>query len=243
MGDTIMDKAGEPLTKEQNDKITAHIVRKRCNQMMGALRTRLLWGKMVRAKRAEKRWKASGRVVSILGGTVAKVLGIVRQNILDKKKEEAVLSMQTFFRSCYERRSYVNKIEKVKKSVEIIKIASDAKRRRDALKQWMDVRLEQRKDEMDRLQTEDTKPQSVPQPIVQHQPTKPHDVVIDTAITIPTSREETKEEKQEEDQRLRDEINSRHLQIKRASDDLSIQHDETVKIQKKNKKQKYEETV
>merc|ERR1739842_56570 len=130
------------------------------------------------------------------------------------KKEEAVLSMQTFFRSCYERRSYVNKIEKVKKSVEIIKIALDSKRRRDVLKQWMDVRLEQRKDEMDRLQTE-TEPQSVAQPIAQRQPTKPqNDVVIDTAITIPTSREETKEEKEEEDQRLRDEINSRHLQIK-----------------------------
>merc|ERR1712129_665385 len=188
--DTIMDKAGEPLTKEQNDKITAYIVRKRCNQMMGALRTRLLWGKMVRAKRAEKRWKECGRVVSILGGTVAKVLGIARKNILDRKKEEAVLSMQTYFRSCYERRSYMNKIGKVKKSVKIIKIALDSKRRRDALKQRMDVKLEQRKDEMDRLQTEHTEPQSVPQPIVQHQPTNPQtDVVVDTVTTIPTSRE------------------------------------------------------
>merc|ERR1712204_90242 len=114
-----------------------------------------------------------GRVMSIMGGTVAKVLGITRKNILDKKKEEAALSMQTYFRSCYERRSYVNKIEKVKKSVQIIKIALDSKRRRDALKQWMDVKLEQRKDEIGRLQTEHSEPQSVPQPIVQRQPTKP----------------------------------------------------------------------
>merc|ERR1712129_365208 len=139
-----------------------------------------------------------GRVLSILGGTVAKVLGIARKNILDKKKEEAVLSIQTYFRSCYERRSYMNKIGKVKKSVQIIKIALDSKRRRDALKQWMDVKLEQRKDEMDRLQTEHTEPQSVPQPIVQHQPTNPQtDVVVDTVTTIPTSREETQEEEKE----------------------------------------------
>merc|ERR1712129_523855 len=124
-----------------------------------------------------------GRVLSILGGTVAKVLGIARKNILDKKKEEAALFMQTYFRSCYERRSYVNKIEKVKKSVQIIKIALDSKRRRDALKQWMDVRLEQRKDEMDRLQTE--------QPIVQNQATKPQlDAVIDTKVKTPTSNNE-----------------------------------------------------
>merc|ERR1712048_1035078 len=65
--DTIMSKAGEPLTKEQNDKITRFIVGKRINQLLGTVRSFVKWRRDVRMARAKEMWSFSGRTVSILG--------------------------------------------------------------------------------------------------------------------------------------------------------------------------------
>jgi len=63
--DIIMAKAGEPLTKEQNDKITAYILRKRCRQILGTVKLFTAFRKIVRMKRAQKQWREKGRIVSV----------------------------------------------------------------------------------------------------------------------------------------------------------------------------------
>merc|ERR1712048_816475 len=147
--DTIMDKAGESLTKEQNDKITAYIVRKRCNQILGTVKAFTALRRIARMKRAEKQWREKGRIVSILGGTVMKHLDMARAAILWRKKKEAAVAMQTYFRSCYERKVYIKQVEKVKKATKIVQIAYDSMKFRQALKTWIDDKVEQRKPDDD----------------------------------------------------------------------------------------------
>merc|ERR1712130_360362 len=76
--DTIMSQAGQPLTAEQNKKITKWVVQKRIRQMVGTARAYLEIRRRVRLARAEARWRYSGRVCGILGGTVMRHLVIAR---------------------------------------------------------------------------------------------------------------------------------------------------------------------
>merc|ERR1719277_159514 len=82
-----------------------------------------------------------------------------REAITDRKKKEAAVALQTYFRSCYERKQFIKRIEKVKKSSRMIKIAMDSMRAREGLKRWMDIKLEQRKVELERLSNEQPQPQ------------------------------------------------------------------------------------
>merc|ERR1712228_760684 len=203
--DTIMSKAGEPLTKEQNDKITKYIVRKRCNQMLGAVKAFTTLHKMLRMKRAAKEWQSKGRITSILAGTVSKHLLIARMKIRKRKESEAAKVMQTYFRSCYERRQFINHVAKVKKATKIIQIAYDSMRQRQGLKEWIDDRVKQRNDK-------DIDIEPKPEAVVDNN-TQNITVSISKQEQLKQLRAQKEEErrikKEEEDKRLIQEINAR----------------------------------
>merc|ERR1711997_1371562 len=105
-------------------------------------------------KRAAKQWREKGRVVSVLAGSVMKHLIIARAAITKRKKEEGAVAMQTYFRSCFERNVYKKHVEKVKNATKVIQIAYDSMRYREALKNWTDAKVEQRKVAEERLNIE-----------------------------------------------------------------------------------------
>merc|ERR1712232_1499364 len=189
--------------------------------MMGTLKAVMFWRNFIRSKRAEKRWRESGRVVSMLGGTVLKSLWFARKAIRDRKKKEAAVAFQTYFRSCYERKQFIKRIEKVKKSSRMIKIAIDSMRAREGLKRWMDIKLEQRKVEMERLENEQpqpqpqkeslSKPKSAAATAQKESATKPNTVTVPVPISREEREEKEKKEKEYEDQLLREEIEHKKL--------------------------------
>merc|ERR1712223_1426554 len=106
----------------------------------------------------------------MLGGTVLKSLWVARKTITDRKKKEAAVALQTYFRSCYERKQFIKRIEKVKKSSRMIKIAMDSMRAREGLKRWLEIKLEQRKVEMERLENEQPQPEPQKESLLKPKP-------------------------------------------------------------------------
>merc|ERR1719433_273410 len=156
-----MSQAGQPLTAEQNAKITTWVVKKRVQQMVGSARSFLFLRRQVRLARAETRWRYAGRVAGILGGTVMRHLEIARKNIRERKRQEGAQAMQSFFRGTYIRSKYLKRISKVQKATTIIWTSYRRWRERIDLKEWLDVKVaatEERKrkeeEERKRLQKE-----------------------------------------------------------------------------------------
>merc|ERR1712154_20534 len=141
--DTIMGQAGKPLSTEQNDKITKWVVQKRIKQMVGTCRSFLELRKRVRLTRAEARWRYSGRIAGLLGGTVLHHLEIARRQILERKKLEAAMKMQSFFRGVYTRSKYLKRIDKVQKATKIIWTSYRRWQDRIELQKWIDVKVEE----------------------------------------------------------------------------------------------------
>ena len=143
--DTIMSQAGKPLSAEQNEKITKYIVGKRCRQLIGTLKAGMMMIKMIRMKRAAKQWQEKGRVAALLGGTVMKHLFMARKQIKERKEKEAAVMMQTYFRSMYERRHYISKIDKVKKATKIVSLSYKSMKQRQGLQSFLDAQVEKTK--------------------------------------------------------------------------------------------------
>eukprot|EP01083_Nonionella_stella_P110280 322569_1 len=136
--DTIMDKAGQPLTTQQNDKITKYIVDKRCKQIIGVVKAFTNIRKMIRMKRASKQWESKGRIAALIGGTVMKHLSLAKNIIKKRKQKQASVLMQTFFRAMYERKHFIKHIDKVKKSSKIIWLAYNNMKQRYNITQTLD---------------------------------------------------------------------------------------------------------
>jgi len=144
--DTIMNNAGQPLSDEQNAKITRWVVQKRIKQMIGSCKAFLELRKRVRLRRAEKNWEFCGRVASLLSGTVIRHLHMAREQILKRKREAAALIFQSYFRGQFERVRYIKHISKVKKSCKMIWISYRRWDDRVSLQKWIDPKvLETRK--------------------------------------------------------------------------------------------------
>merc|ERR1712154_368328 len=141
--DTIMSQAGKPLSHEQNEKITKWVVQKRIKQMVGTCRSFLELRKRVRLTRAENRWKFGGRVASLLGGTVCNHLEIARKQILQRKRLEAALAMQSFFRGAHERMEFIDRIQRIKESTKIIWTSYRRWQNRADMQKWLDVKVEE----------------------------------------------------------------------------------------------------
>merc|ERR1712087_888360 len=153
--DTIMSQAGKPLSTEQNEKITKWVVQKRIKQMVGTCRSFLELRKRMRLTRAEARWRYSGRIAGLLGGTVLHHLSIAREQIIKRKRLEAAMKMQSFFRGVYTRSKYLKRIDKVQKATKIIWTSYRRWQDRIELQKWIDVKVEEtRKREEERRKKE-----------------------------------------------------------------------------------------
>merc|ERR1712154_24976 len=98
--------------------------------------------RQVRLTRAEARWRYSGRVAGILGGTVMRHLKIARANILERKRQEGAQAMQSFFRGSFTRSKYLKRISKVQKATTIIWTSYRRWQERIELQKWLDVQVE-----------------------------------------------------------------------------------------------------
>jgi myosin heavy subunit len=141
--DVIMSQAGKPLSVAQNKKITKWVVRKRIKQMVGTCRSFLELRKRVRLARAEARWRYSGRIASILGGTVMIHLAIARKQILERKRLEAAMQMQSFFRGAFTRSRYLKRIDKIQKATKIVWTSYRRWQDRLELQKWLDIKVEE----------------------------------------------------------------------------------------------------
>ena len=138
-----MSSAGQPLSAEQNAKITTWVVKKRIKQMIGSARSFLELRRRVRLTRAEARWRYSGRVAGILGGSVMRHLKIAREQIMERKRKEGAQAMQSFFRGTYTRSKYLKRISKVQKATTIIWTSYRRWQERIELQRWLDVKVEE----------------------------------------------------------------------------------------------------
>jgi len=143
---TIMSKAGQPLTQLQNDKITRFIVGKRLAQIMGAVRACTAYRKMVRVERAKKEWRRSGRVAAVLGGTVLKHLAIARKQIRDRKEMAGRLMMQKYVRGHLERKRFLEQRARVRDATTVIFDAYVAMKQRQGLTLWMESAVQRRRE-------------------------------------------------------------------------------------------------
>eukprot|EP00486_Rosalina_sp_Unknown_P005509 CAMPEP_0201568082 /NCGR_PEP_ID=MMETSP0190_2-20130828/8952_1 /ASSEMBLY_ACC=CAM_ASM_000263 /TAXON_ID=37353 /ORGANISM="Rosalina sp." /LENGTH=731 /DNA_ID=CAMNT_0047988815 /DNA_START=2270 /DNA_END=4465 /DNA_ORIENTATION=+ len=263
--DTIMSQAGKPLTAEQNEKITKYIVGKRCRQLIGTLKAGMMMIKMVRMKRAARQWQQKGRVAAILGGTVMKHLFMARKQIKQRKEKEGAIMMQTYFRSMYERRHYITKIDKVKKSTKMVQIAYQSMKQRQGLQTFLDAQVEKtRADEAAKAAAAAAKPK--PEPVATatvptHEPAtatatatksiagepKPEVKEAEPELTreerLEIARKEAqaeadrqREEKEKEDERLRKQIEQIKDQQERNSSDAGRLSIKTTEISKEDQK-------
>jgi len=153
--DTIMSQAGQPLSVEQNIKITKWVVQKRIKQMIGTCKAFLELRKRVRLARAAQQWRYAGRVIAILGGSVCQHLILARVAIKKRKCEQGAIAMQSFFRANYECARYRNHIIKVRKATKMLWISYRRWNERVLLKKWLEVKVKEtrkRKEEERRLQ-------------------------------------------------------------------------------------------
>merc|ERR1712130_445099 len=140
--DTIMSSAGQPLSAEQNAKITTWVVQKRIRQMIGSARSFLELRRRVRLTRAEARWRYSGRIAGLLGGSVMRHLEIARKQILERKRLAGAQAMQSFFRGAFTRSKYLKRISKVQKATTIIWTSYRRWQERIELQKWLDIQVE-----------------------------------------------------------------------------------------------------
>merc|ERR1712176_645834 len=261
--DTIMSKAGQPLSTEQNDKITKYIVSKRCKQIVGTVKAFTALRKLVRMKRAEKEWREKGRIVSLIGGTVLKHLHIARKQIRERKEKQAAILMQSYFRSMYERRHFIKHSDKMKKSTKMIWISYNSMKQRQGLTEWLDTKVEQRKIENERLQIENKQndkaaaaitPKLDIKPVVIVPEKKESEITKDQRLETPKQKEaeqkieddkakiikdeEAKRIKDEEPIAFRDEVQSKQLEQERVSthsvEEQKVSDAERVKIKKRS---------
>merc|ERR1719203_1969568 len=220
----IMSKAGQPLSAEQNAKITRFIVGKRVAQMMGAVKAYTAYKRMIRVKRATAEWREKGRVAAILGGTVMKHLRIAREQIRKRKMKKAALLMQTHFRGHLERTQFLDQKHAMQTATETIFTAYRAMNRKRDFTEWLDAAVERRQSALrpNSSKTEISSqsvaaPEPVPERPVSSEPAtlSPKVVVIDTPDTVSISdREEVKEDP---DRDLQREIAANHRRMDQAS--------------------------
>ncbi|ETN97440.1 hypothetical protein RFI_40089, partial [Reticulomyxa filosa] len=131
--ETIMAQAGRPLSPEQNVKITKWVVQKRIKQLVGTCKAFLELRHRVRLARAAKRWEHVGRISSLLAFSLCRHLRMAREQILERKRNQSALVVQSFFRGTYECSRYRKHIVKVKKATKMIWIS--------LLKSWLEQKV------------------------------------------------------------------------------------------------------
>jgi len=97
--DEIMDQAGKPLTKAQNDRITNWVVGKRVRQLVGSFKAMCRVVLLVRNLRAQENWNEWGRMISYVAITWMRNLLRARENILKRKRREAATVIQSYWRA------------------------------------------------------------------------------------------------------------------------------------------------
>lgn len=97
--DEIMDQAGKPLTKAQNDRITNWVVGKRVRQLVGSFKAMCRVVLLVKNLRAQENWNEWGRMISYVAITWVRNLRRARTNILKRKRREAATVIQSYWRA------------------------------------------------------------------------------------------------------------------------------------------------
>merc|ERR1719397_743982 len=97
--DEIMDQAGKPLTKKQNDRITNWVVGKRVRQLVGSFKAMCRVVLLVKNLRAQENWNEWGRMISYVAITWVRNLRRARKNILTRKRREAATTIQSYWRA------------------------------------------------------------------------------------------------------------------------------------------------
>ncbi|ETO31546.1 hypothetical protein RFI_05576 [Reticulomyxa filosa] len=139
--ETIMAQAGRPLSPEQNVKITKWVVQKRIKQLVGTCKAFLELRHRVRLTRAAKRWEHVGRISSLLAFSLCRHLRMAREQILERKRNQSALVVQSFFRGAYECSRYRKHIVKVKKATKMIWISYRRWNERRLLKSWLEQKV------------------------------------------------------------------------------------------------------
>jgi len=264
--DTIMNKADKPLTPIQNEKITKYIVNKRCKQIIGSIRAFTIFRKLIRMKRAQQHWQFNGRVTSIIGASVIKHLDIARKQIKQRKEKEAAELMQTYFRSCYERKMFIRHCDKVKKATKMIWISYNANQQRRAMIEWLDNKVEEtrRKNEMLRIEKARADAKAIEDAKIAQINKQKEDAAKEAAkkkeeelaklrakqaeqraaeqrAAEEKAKEDQKRREEEEEKLLRDQVDIRKMEQKRGSTDndkLKAMDERESKALKKLKKER-----
>eukprot|EP01083_Nonionella_stella_P235569 828197_1 len=238
--DTIMAQAGQPLSAEQNAKITIWVVQKRIKQMVGSCRSFLELRRRVRLKRAETRWRYSGRIAGLIGGTVCTHLVLARKQILERKQLEASMLMQSFVRGSLVRSKYLKRIDKIRKATKVVWTSYRRYQDRIGLKKWLDAKVEatrRRKEEERKRQAEIER-----QKMIEEERRKAQMAEEERRAEEERARLEAERKKQEEMERIRAQQKRKEEERKRqeeARDELELEREAARKRQEQKLFQLY----
>jgi len=102
----------ETLTGVQNERILDWIARSRMHQLFGALKVFNYFAEQLRYKRAKDRWKETSTRTGALGSSLVRFLRYSRAQLQARKKKEAAIAIQSYYRA-YQTQCEIKK--KVKK--------------------------------------------------------------------------------------------------------------------------------
>jgi len=141
--DEIMDQAGKPLTKMQNDRITKWVVGKRVRQFVGSIKAMCRVVLLVKNLRAQENWNQWGRMISYVALTWVRNLRTARSNILKRKRREAATVIQSYWKASSEIVKVRKQVEDKKEATALIWQTFQLYKQRQEFHHWLTKTIEE----------------------------------------------------------------------------------------------------
>jgi len=140
--DEIMDQAGKPLTKSQNDRITNWVVGKRARQLVGSFKAMARVVLLVKNLRARENWNQWGRMIAYVAITWVRNLRRARANILKRKRREAATVIQSYWRASSKMIIARKNVDVKKEAAALIWQTFQLYKQRQAFHVWLTAAIE-----------------------------------------------------------------------------------------------------
>merc|ERR1719461_1616921 len=145
--DEILDMAGKPLTKEQNDRITKWVVGKRVRQVFGSIKTMAKCVQLVKKLRGRQNWNKWGRVIGFIACTWIRQLKVARDSLEEKKRQAAAKVIGCYWRGfTHTSKTRAEVKEKKEAAVYLIENIQLYKQRKDFFK-WLNDNVERTREQ------------------------------------------------------------------------------------------------
>jgi len=141
--DEILDMAGKPLTKEQNDRITKWVVGKRVRQVFGSIKTMAKCVQMVKKLRGRQNWNKWGRIIGMVAITWIRQLDTARASLEKKRREEASKIIGCYWRGFHNTKKTQKAVTEKREAAQYLVENITLYKQRQAFFKWLNTRVEE----------------------------------------------------------------------------------------------------